>query len=98
MRFKLDENLGPRPAALLADAGHDVSTFAVQDLQGTPDSALIEVCRIEQRCLVTLDLDFSNPFRFPPARFAGIIVLRTPNKSTPSEISQCFSSLVAALA
>jgi hypothetical protein len=46
---------------------------------------------------MSVNLFFSNPIRFPPARFAGIIVLRPPSRTTPGEISQCFSSLVAAL-
>jgi hypothetical protein len=27
----------------------------------------------EGRCLVTLDRDFSDPLRYPPSRYAGII-------------------------
>lgn len=32
------------------------------------------------RALVTLDLDFSNPFRFPPEATAGIVVLRVSDR------------------
>jgi len=39
----------------------------------------------EGRCLVTLDLDFSNPFLFPPEDYAGIVVLR-PRRLTPDEL------------
>ena len=76
MRFKLDGNIGRRGRDLLATAGHDVSTVAEQSLAGAEDAELIEVCRAEDRCLVTLDLDFSNPLAFVPSRYAGIAVLR----------------------
>lgn len=32
----------------------------------------------ESRILVTLDLDFANPVRFPPTPTDGIIVVRLP--------------------
>ena len=61
MRFKLDENLGRRGRDLLTAAGHNVATVFDQNLNQAPDSEIIEVCRQERRCLVTLDLDFGNP-------------------------------------
>jgi hypothetical protein len=33
--------------------------------------------------LITLDLDFSNPFRFPPKDTEGIIVVRPPRPILP---------------
>jgi predicted nuclease of predicted toxin-antitoxin system len=57
MKMKLDENIGKRGQGLLKDAGHDVCTILEQNLQSAPDPIVIEVCRVEQRCLVTLDLD-----------------------------------------
>lgn len=73
---KLDENLGTRGQELLKRAGFDVSTVPEQNLSGASDLQLIQVCKNENRCLVTLDLDFSNPIRFPPQEYAGIVVLR----------------------
>jgi hypothetical protein len=43
-------------------------------MQAASDAALIAACTAEARCLVTLDLDFANPLRFPPAGYAGIVV------------------------
>ena len=74
MRFKLDENLGRRGRDLLTAAGHDVATVFDQNLTHAPDNKVIEACRQENRCLVTLDLDFGNPLRFNPAEYCGIAV------------------------
>jgi hypothetical protein len=46
---------------------------------------------------VTLDLDFSNPFVFPPADFSGIAVLRLPARSTPNDLLAACRTLIVAL-
>jgi predicted nuclease of predicted toxin-antitoxin system len=97
LAFKLDENLGIRGAKCLADYGHNVSTVCEQFLEGTLDDALIEICRIEKRCLVTLDLDFSNPIHYPPKRYQGIVVLRPPKNPEHKDIMTCLEILGEAL-
>ena len=76
MKFKLDENLSPSLAALFAADGHEAHSVVQQALGGQPDERIIDVCRRQQRALITLDLDFSNILAYPPAEFTGIIVLR----------------------
>jgi predicted nuclease of predicted toxin-antitoxin system len=83
VRCKLDENLDPRFAGPLVTAGHDVSNVRAQNLGGRSDEVIHAVCVAENRTLITLDLDFSNPIRFPVADTAGIIVLRPPNATLP---------------
>ncbi|HKR65520.1 MAG TPA: DUF5615 family PIN-like protein [Thermoanaerobaculia bacterium] len=78
MRFKLDENLDPRLARWLATIGHDAETVRDERLGGANDEDVFAAALREKRCLVTLDLDFSDPLRFPPNESAGIIVLRVP--------------------
>ena len=83
MRLKLDENLSPSLAAIFISAGHDAHSISEQALNGQPDARVIDVCRREQRALVTLDLDFSNILNYPPAGFSGIVVLRLANQAHP---------------
>lgn len=97
MRFKLDENLGRRGAEALGRAAHDVVTVADQRMQASSDAALIEACTAEHRCLVTLDLDFADPIRFPPSRFAGIVILRSSAIITASGLDVLVQTLIAAL-
>ena len=97
MKFKLDENLGGAASRYLENAGFDVSTVRLQNLCGTADRNLIDVCASEGRCLVTLDLDFSNPLQFPPEQYAGIIVLRLPKQPSGEDILDCLKTLAAAV-
>jgi predicted nuclease of predicted toxin-antitoxin system len=76
LKFKLDENLSPTLAAGFLAAGHEAHSVLEQALGGASDPRVIEVCRLESRALITLDLDFANIQRYPPAQYAGIMVLR----------------------
>ncbi len=58
---------------------------------------MIEVCHAEKRCLVTLDLDFSNPLRFDPQKYSGIAVLRLPPRATPSDLHDAVRTLIGGL-
>lgn len=76
MKFKLDENLSPELSPLFSQAGHEAHTVLEEHLSGAKDDSLFAHCIEEGRALVTLDLDFSNPLRFPPDGAPGVIVLR----------------------
>jgi predicted nuclease of predicted toxin-antitoxin system len=76
MKFKIDENFPPEAAPLLKRHGHDALTVWDQNLRGTTDQNLANVCQTEARILLTLDLDFADIRAYPPSSSAGIIVLR----------------------
>ena len=68
-----------------------------QGLASTSDDRLIEVCRSERRCLITLDLDFSNPLRCDPSRYSGIVVLRLPLQSMAGDLLDAIRTLAVGL-
>ena len=97
MKLKLDENLGTRGRNLLEADGHDVCTVAIQALTSASDEELAKRYAEEGRALVTLDLDFANPFRFPPEKHSGIAVLRGPARLTPEDLDDLMMTLTLAL-
>jgi len=90
MKFKLDENFGTRTQHIFKKAEHDVQTVRQELLQGASDQCIYEVCCKERRCLVTLDLDFSEVTRFPPDKSCGIAVIRLPRNPSLDLLEKLF--------
>lgn len=94
MQFKIDENLPIEIAELLINAGHNAKTVNEQQLQGVKDPVLIDVCKRENRVLVTLDTDFSDIRAYPPQEFSGIIVLRVGSQAK-QHIIKVFQNIIS---
>jgi len=97
MRFKLDENFGSRTATLFRLRGHDVATVREQELAGCCDEELFEVCAREDRCPVTLDLDFADVVHFPPAQSSGIAVIRLPRNPSLDLLGRLVAKMLGAM-
>ena len=102
MRIKLDESIGhatPRHATArrLRDDGHDVDTVRNENLAGAADDEVYAAAQSDRRALVTLDLDFANPLRFPPSAATGIIVLRIGEQQMQTNLDRCLDRLLLLL-
>jgi predicted nuclease of predicted toxin-antitoxin system len=96
VKVKLDENLGLLGASFLRKHSIDVLTVADEGLLTAPDDRILGVCASEGRCLVTLDLDFSNPLQYRPGDYAGIVVVRIPGRLRLSELERALGLVVEA--
>jgi predicted nuclease of predicted toxin-antitoxin system len=97
MKLKLDENLGVSAKAALTSAGFEAETVRDEELEGTGDRDLIAHCAREERCLVTMDVEFGNPLLYPPHEHRGIVLLRLPARSDRSAILQAIETFCDAL-
>jgi predicted nuclease of predicted toxin-antitoxin system len=97
VKLKLDENVDLRVVTFLRLAGHDVETVPNQGLTSAPDVELINVCRQEERCLVTADRGFGNRMRFNPSEYAGIVVIRLTSRANFTEWREAIETLILGL-
>jgi predicted nuclease of predicted toxin-antitoxin system len=97
MRVKLDENFGRRCVEILAAAGHDVATVPAEGLCRASDVGLARVCQAEDRCLVTLDLDFGNPLVFKPAEYSGLAVVRLRGRAERTDLERALRLFASGL-
>lgn len=84
MKFKLDENFARRTIEIFAKEGFDVDTVSEEGLNRCSDQVIFETTKREERILITLDLDFANPLRFPPNETSGIVIIRSSRNPTLS--------------
>ena len=97
MNFKLDENFGNRTQHLFKAMGHDVQTVSSQTLSGCSDQRLYEVCCVEKRCLITMDLDFADVIRFSPSPSSGIAIFRVPRNPGIDLLEQLANQFLKAI-
>ena len=84
MKVKLDENIPVSLVGALTLLGHDVQTVIGQGLTGKTDREIWVQCQLEDRLLITQDLDFSDSRKFQPGSHAGIVLVRfqSPGRAT----------------
>ena len=73
MRFLVDENLSPRLASLLEDAGHEANHVAHLGLAAADDATLFEFAENTGAVIISADTDFSA-------------VLARADRSSPSAV------------
>ncbi|HWR89902.1 MAG TPA: DUF5615 family PIN-like protein [Dissulfurispiraceae bacterium] len=88
MRFLVDENLPLGIVEYLTAQGHDVLDIAASPFRGLSDKALWLKAAVEDRTIITRDLDFPviglKPY--PHSR----ILLRVPPSFTAHQITELF--------
>ncbi len=92
MRGLVDEQLSPRIAALLREAGHDVVAVAERsELVGSSDAVLLEVATSEQRAVITNNVKDFRPLaaaRLAQGRsHAGLIFVPSTRTRTRAAVA-----------
>lgn len=86
MKFLIDANLPRSITAMISGLGHEVEFARDIGLAAAPDSAIAARAEATRAALLTRDLDFADVRSYPPAQYAGIVVLRLPDDAVAQDI------------
>lgn len=94
MQFLIDANL-PRSIVMVCRAhGHDAVHVSDVFPPGASDATVAEHARSSRQCLVTRDYDFADVRAYPPADYAGIVVLEIADSATATSIRRLMASFL----
>ena len=96
MRFLVDASLPRSAAAVLRELGHDAVDVRDIGLRGATDDVIAEHARLNQLALITRDFDFADIRNYPPADYAGIVVLELPNHATGAQVVKALETFARA--
>lgn len=85
MRLLVDENLSPRVAALLREAGVDAVHVLDRGLGGAPDLDVSELAIAEDRTIVSADSDFASMLALSQGTAPSLVLLRSGDQLKPVE-------------
>ncbi|MDP2937428.1 MAG: DUF5615 family PIN-like protein, partial [Dehalococcoidia bacterium] len=79
MKFLVDMPLSPALAQQLTQWGHDAVHALHMGLERSPDIDILQRARIEQRVVITADLDYPRLLALTQAEAPGLILFRGGN-------------------
>lgn len=95
MRFLVDANLPRSTAACIRKAGHEAVDVRDIGMGKSPDSLIARHAQQNNLVLITRDKDFGNVRNYPPAQYAGIVVLDLPDDTVAAEILRILTAFLA---
>jgi predicted nuclease of predicted toxin-antitoxin system len=95
MRFLLDANMPRSAAGAVQRLGHEAVDVRDVGLGGADDAQIAAYAKEHKLALVTRDFDFSDIRNYPPADYAGIIVLELPDDAIAATVVKVLESLLS---
>ena len=84
MNFLIDADLPRSTATTLAAGGHDALHVSDVGLGAGADRAIFNHAQQTEAVLVTRDLDFTDPLKFPESSHCGLMIVRIRETLPPS--------------
>lgn len=94
MRFLVDANLPRSALPLLRHFGHAADYARDLGLGAAPDCQIAAHVRSAASALLTRDLDFADIRCYPPADYAGLLVMRLPDGVAVGQIINLLERLL----
>jgi len=95
MRFLLDANMPRSAAGAVQRLGHEAVDVRDVGLGGADDAQIAVYAKEHKFALVTRDFDFSDIRNYPPAEYAGIIVLELPDDAIAATVVKVLVSFLS---
>ncbi|HEY6554261.1 MAG TPA: DUF5615 family PIN-like protein [Vicinamibacteria bacterium] len=86
MRFLVDASLPRSVADALRTMGHDADDVRDLGMGGSHDDVIAAHARQNGQALLARDFDFADIRNYPPAQYAGIVVVDLPNHATAPQV------------
>lgn len=93
MRLLLDNPVSPQLKPALAGAGHDVDHVRDRGLAAAEDRAVLDLARLEDRVIVTQDMDFGTLLAADGANKPSVVLLRFSDSRPANHISNLMTIL-----
>ncbi|WGV24985.1 DUF5615 family PIN-like protein [Halotia branconii] len=81
MKFLADMGISLRTVFWLRSGGYDVVHLRNEDLQRLPDNEILIKARVEERILLTVDLDFAQLLAISGDNLPSVILFRLGNEN-----------------
>ena len=94
MHFLVDANMPRSAAPLLRQLGHDAVDVRDIGMRSATDDLIAAHAQRNQQALVTRDFDFADIRNYPPADYAGIVVLQLPDDATAAQVVKLLETFV----
>ncbi len=94
MKFLADMGISLRTVEWLRQLGHDVVHLRDRGLQKLPDDEILALASIEQRIILTIDLDFAQLLAISKQALPSVILFRLGNENY-DEINQRLTEVLS---
>ncbi len=94
MHFLVDANLPLSTASLIQRCGCQATDVREAKMGMAEDSVIAQYAREQGFCLITRDKDFGDIRNYPPADYAGIVILELPDDTIAVDILKLIESFL----
>jgi predicted nuclease of predicted toxin-antitoxin system len=95
LRFLVDASLPRSVADALRAPGHDAVDVRDVGMGGSDDDVIAAHARQNGQARLARDFDFADIRNYPPAQYAGIVVVDRPNHATAPQVVRAVVSFAA---
>ena len=95
MRFLVDPNVSLSVAPRIRALGYEATDVREIAMGSADDAVIARHARDNALCLITRDKDFGDIRNYPPADYAGIVVMDLPDETVANDVLKILESFLS---